>query len=148
MAGVRDIGATASGVQVGAGADGTGIPGSRLIRSCRWMEFSIAPLAGDSIRQVSSTGLRSTADISTIHLMRPMFTPGDRVRITQLAALTLMASIRVQERRAELSTQGRQWRREVGAAASVAADSTAPEVVVDSMAEAVEATAEVAKAIR
>ena len=80
--------------------------------------------------------------------MPPMFEHGVRARITQPATPILMASIREPERYAEPSTPGQQWLREARGAALVVVDSTAAVAVVDSMAEAAAAMAEVAKADR
>jgi hypothetical protein len=103
------------------------------------MEFSTVHLAEDSIHRASCTGRRSTADIFTTPLTRRMFTPGERDRTMPPAALTPMASTREQELAGELFLPGRQWLREARVLASVEADS---------MAEVVEATAEVAEANR
>lgn len=123
-AGARDTGALASGGRDGAGVDGVGTRGSGLIPSCLRTESSTAHSAGDSIRRVSCIGLRSTADIFTIRLMRRMSGPGDRERTTQPAAPTPMASTRERERSVALSTPGEQW---LVLEASVAPDLTVGE---------------------
>ena len=116
------------------GADGTGIRGFPPIRSCPWVEFSTVRLAGDSIHRGWSIGLRSTADIFIIRLMRGTFGPGDRVRTMQPAAVMRAAFIPDAEPSAELSTPDLQWREAERAADLAAAGSTVAE---DSMAVAV-----------
>src|SRR5579862_906883 len=99
-AGARDTGAPASGVLAGAGADGIGIRGSALTRSCLGMESSTVHSAGDSTLRVLYIVRRSTAAISTIRLTPPMFVPGDQDRTMRPIAPTLTVYTPVQERRA------------------------------------------------
>src|SRR5258708_35847206 len=91
------------------------------------MEYSIAHLVGDSIRPLSSTVPRSTADIFITSLTLRMFAPGDRARTTQAAILIRMASTAGPALRAGLSIRGRQWHRAVCAAAPLAAACMAAE---------------------
>src|ERR1700683_1420611 len=107
QAGMARASGVPDGDQAGVGADGTGIHGTQVLRSCPWVEFSIVRLAGDSIRQGWFPGRRSMADIFTIRLMPRMFAPGGRVNITQPRRVMRTVSTRAQEQPVAPSTLGR-----------------------------------------